>query len=94
MSLLDANIVLVSLPFIIHNLSGTSDFDGIWIIISYTLVTAVLLLTIGRLGDIFGRVKLYNVGFAIFTFGSGLCSVAPNGLDLVLFRLVQGTAPL
>ncbi|MDA4135005.1 MAG: MFS transporter [Thaumarchaeota archaeon] len=91
MSLLDANIVLVSLPFIIHNLSGTSDFDGIWIIISYTLVTAVLLLTIGRLGDIFGRVKLYNVGFAIFTFGSGLCSVAPNGLDLVLFRLVQGT---
>jgi EmrB/QacA subfamily drug resistance transporter len=90
MSLLDSNIVLVSLPYIIHNLSGTSDFDGIWIIISYTLVTAVLLLTIGRLGDIFGRVKLYNLGFAIFTFGSGLCSIASNGISLVVFRLVQG----
>ena len=56
----------------------------------YTLVTATVLLTIGRLGDVFGRVRLYNLGFAIFTVGSGLCSIAPNGVFLVFMRLVQG----
>jgi EmrB/QacA subfamily drug resistance transporter len=90
MAQLDANIVLISLPTIIRDLPDTSTLDGIWIIMGYTLISATLLLTIGRLGDIFGRVRLYNAGFAIFTIGSGLCSVAPNGLVLVLFRLVQG----
>ncbi len=90
MSLLDANIVLVSLPRIILTLPGTSPLDGIWIILSYTLVTAVLLLSMGRLADLFGRVRLYNLGFVIFTIGSGLCSIAPNGITLIGFRLVQG----
>jgi len=90
MSQLDANIVLISLPTMLRELPGTSTFDGIWIIMGYTLVTATVLLTIGRLGDVFGRVKLYNLGFAIFTLGSGLCSIAPNGLFLVFMRLVQG----
>jgi EmrB/QacA subfamily drug resistance transporter len=90
MSQLDANIVLISLPTILRQLPGTSTFDGIWIIMGYTLVTATVLLTIGRLGDIFGRVKLYNLGFAIFTLGSGLCSIAPDGVFLVFMRLVQG----
>jgi len=49
-----------------------------------------VLLTIGRLGDVFGRVRLYNLGFAIFTVGSGLCSIATSGIFLVLMRLVQG----
>jgi len=92
MSQLDANIVLISLPTILgpKGLPGTSTFDGIWIIMGYTLVTATTLLTIGRLGDVFGRVRLYNLGFAIFTVGSGLCSIAPDGTLLVLMRLVQG----
>src|SRR5271155_5678659 len=90
MSSLDGNIVIISLPTIIRNLPGTSTFDGIWIIIGYILVTATLLLSFGRLGDMFGRVKLYNVGFAIFTIGSGLCSISPNGTSLVFFRLIQG----
>ncbi|MDA4113150.1 MAG: MFS transporter [Thaumarchaeota archaeon] len=89
-SQLDANIVLISLPTILRELPGTPTFYGIWIIMGYTLVTATVLLTIGRLGDMFGRVKLYNLGFAIFTIGSGLCSIAPNGLFLVLMRFVQG----
>lgn len=89
-SQLDANIVLISLPTILRQLPGTPTFYGIWIIMGYTLVTATVLLTIGRLGDIFGRVKLYNLGFAIFTIGSGLCSIAPNGLFLVSMRFVQG----
>ncbi|MDG6925162.1 MAG: MFS transporter [Nitrososphaerota archaeon] len=92
MSQLDANIVLISLPTMLKpsQLPGTTVFDGIWIIMGYTLVTATTLLTIGRLGDIFGRVRLYNFGFAVFTVGSGLCSVAPDGTFLVFMRLVQG----
>ena len=91
MALLDSNIVLISLPTIIRDLPNTTTFDGIWVIMGYTLITATLLLSFGRLGDIYGRVKLYNLGFAIFTIGSGLCSVSPSGTSLVLFRLVQGT---
>jgi EmrB/QacA subfamily drug resistance transporter len=90
MALLDSNIVLISLPTIIRDLPGTTTFEGIWFILGYVLVTASLLLTIGRLADLYGRVRLYNAGFAIFTIGSGLCSLAPNGGSLVLFRLVQG----
>ena len=55
----------------------------------YTLVISTILLTIGRLGDIFGRINLYKIGFAIFTIGSGLCSISFNGPSLVFFRLVQ-----
>ncbi|TLZ69150.1 MAG: MFS transporter, partial [Methanobacteriota archaeon] len=85
MALLDSNIVLISLPTIIRDLPGTTTVEGIWIILGYVLVTASLLLTIGRLADLYGRVRLYNVGFAVFTIGSGLCSLAPNGQSLVLF---------
>jgi len=91
MAVLDSNIVLISLPTIIRDLPATTTFDGLWVIMGYTLITATLLLTFGRLSDLFGRVRLYNIGFAIFTLGSGLCSISPNGISLVLFRLVQGT---
>src|SRR2546422_11557572 len=90
MALLDSNIVLISLPTIIRDLPGTTTIEGIWIILGYVLVTASLLLTIGRLADLYGRVRLYNLGFAVFTIGSGLCSLSPNGQSLVLFRLVPG----
>jgi len=90
MVILDANIVLIALPTIIAELPGTDAFFGIWIIMGYILITATLLLTFGRLSDMVGRVKLYNLGFAVFTIGSALCSLAQDGLSLVLFRLVQG----
>ena len=90
MSQLDTNIVLISLPTIIRELPGTTTIDAIWVIMGYMLVSATLLLTFGRLADIYGRVKLYNLGFAVFTVGSALCSVAPTGSILVLFRLIQG----
>ncbi|MDA4120941.1 MAG: MFS transporter [Thaumarchaeota archaeon] len=91
MAILDANIVLIALPTIIAQLPGTTTFDAVWIMMGYILVNASLLLSFGRLSDIFGRVRLYNLGFAVFTIGSALCSLAPNGISLVLFRLVQGT---
>lgn len=90
MAVLDANIVLIALPSISADLH-VSPFESVWIIMGYILVNASLLLTFGRLSDIFGRVKLYNLGFALFTVGSGLCSIAPNGISLVIFRLVQGS---
>ncbi|MHB8701458.1 MAG: MFS transporter [Nitrososphaerales archaeon] len=90
MALLDSNIVLISLPNIIRSLPDTPTSDAIWIVMGYTLILATLLLSIGRLADINGRVRLYNLGFAIFTIGSGLCSLSFNGASLVLFRLVQG----
>jgi EmrB/QacA subfamily drug resistance transporter len=90
MSQLDSNIVLIALPTIIRELPGTTTFDALWVIMGYILVTATLLLTFGRLADIYGRVRLYNLGFAIFTIGSGLCSIAPSGISLVIFRLIQG----
>jgi EmrB/QacA subfamily drug resistance transporter len=90
MALLDSNIVLISLPTIIRDLPGTPTAYGIWIIMGYSLMLATILLTIGRLSDIHGRVRLYNIGFAIFTIGSGLCSVSLDGFLLILFRLIQG----
>lgn len=90
MAILDSNIVLIALPKITASLHA-SPFDAVWIIMGYVLVTASLLMTFGRLSDIFGRVRLYNVGFALFTVGSALCSISPNATSLVLFRLVQGS---
>lgn len=90
MAILDSNIVLIALPTIASDLRAT-PFEAVWIVMGYILVTASLLMSFGRLSDIFGRVRLYNVGFALFTVGSALCSIAPNGSSLVLFRLVQGS---
>jgi len=85
---LDLNIIFIALPTIASEL-GTSLFTMVWIIIGYSLVTASVLMNFGRLGDIFGRVKIYILGFIIFTFGSGLCSVSQSGEQLVVFRIVQ-----
>jgi EmrB/QacA subfamily drug resistance transporter len=85
---LDANIIFIALPTIASEL-GTSVFTMVWIIIGYSLVIASILLNFGRLADIFGRVRLFTLGFIIFTFGSGLCSISQSGEQLVIFRIVQ-----
>ncbi len=89
MSQLDGNIVLIALPTITRTLKA-SAFEALWVLMGYILMTAVLLLLFGRLADMYGKVRLYNIGFAIFTIGSGLCSLSLNGTMLVFFRLVQG----
>ena len=88
MASLDRNIILISLPAIAFDLH-TSFLTLIWIVLSYWLVTAAVLLNFGRLSDMFGRVKLYNMGFALFTLGSGLCSISQTGEQLILFRVIQ-----
>ena len=75
MAALDRNIILIALPAIALDLH-TSFLTLIWIVLVYWLVTAAVLLNFGRLSDMFGRVKLYNMGFALFTIGSGLCSIS------------------
>src|SRR5438309_2138533 len=89
MSQLDGNIVLIALPTITRSLNA-SAFEALWVLMRYILMTAVLLLAFGRLADMYGKVRLYNLGFAVFTVGSGLCSLSINGGMLVFFRLVQG----
>jgi EmrB/QacA subfamily drug resistance transporter len=89
MSSLDGNIVLIALPTMAKDLPGTSLFDLLWILLGYQLVTATVLVNFGRLADMFGRVRLYNLGFAFFTFGSALCSLSQNSAQLIGFRLVQ-----
>ena len=89
MAAIDTNIVLISLPTIGRELPGTSATLLLWILLGYSLVTAVVLLNFGRLSDMFGRVRLYVLGFAIFTVGSLLCGFSQTGIELVGFRLVQ-----
>ena len=89
MSAIDSNIVLISLPTIGRELPGTTPTTLLWILLGYSLLTAVVLLNFGRLSDMFGRVRLYVLGFAIFTAGSLLCGFSQTGVELVGFRLVQ-----
>jgi EmrB/QacA subfamily drug resistance transporter len=89
MSSLDSNIVVIGLPTILQKLNA-SIVHGIWIITGYALMTAILLVVLGRLADLYGRVRLYNLGFAIFTVGSLFCALSRTGTQLVIFRFLQG----
>ncbi len=89
MASLDSNIVLIALPTIGRELPGITVLDLLWILLGYQLVTASVLVNFGRLADMFGRVRLYTFGFALFTVGSGLCSLAQSGPELIGFRMVQ-----
>jgi len=89
MASLDSSVIIVGLPTVIEDLHTTLA-AGVWIITAYRLAITVLLVSIGRLADMKGRVKLYNIGFVIFTLGSGLCAIAPDASTLIVFRLIQG----
>lgn len=91
MASLDINIVLIALPSIGADLKGMNAFNVLWVILGYQLVIASVLVNFGRLSDMFGRVKLYNAGFALFTIGSGLCSISQTADQLIAFRIVQAT---
>src|SRR5438445_5441563 len=100
MASIDASIVLISLPVIFKGIQINPLAPGetpyfLWLLLGYMVVTATLLVAFGRISDMFGRVRLYNLGFAIFTFGSLLLSITPSmgntgALELIIFRLVQG----
>jgi EmrB/QacA subfamily drug resistance transporter len=89
MASLDTNIVVIALPTIARQLAGVSVLILLWILIGYSLVTAVLILNLGRVADLYGRVRLYTLGFLVFTVGSALCGLSQLGIELVGFRIVQ-----
>jgi len=86
---IDSTIVILALPNMLQDLHSNM-VRMVWIIIGYLLVNTVLLLTFGRMADMFGRVRMYNLGFIIFTIGSVLSGFAQNDTMLIVARLVQG----
>jgi EmrB/QacA subfamily drug resistance transporter len=98
MASIDMTIVLIAMPSIFRgiNINPFTSFQYLlWVMFGYSIVTATLLVTFGRLSDIYGRVKLYNLGFLIFTIGSILLFITPStgdagAIELIIFRIVQG----
>src|SRR5487761_2769210 len=73
MATIDSSIVLIAMPAIFRGigldpLQPGNSFYLLWMILGFLVVTSVLVVSLGRLGDIYGRVRIYNAGFAIFTF--------------------------
>ncbi|MBV9803432.1 MAG: MFS transporter [Solirubrobacterales bacterium] len=89
MLLVDITIVIVALPSIRSGLQ-TSFSDVQWTIDAYSLSLAALLLPTGSLADILGRRRVFAAGLTVFTLGSLLCGLAGSGLELILFRALQG----
>ena len=99
MATINGSIVLISLPSIfkgvkINPLDPSNTSYLLWMLMGYILVTAVLVVSFGRLGDIYGRVRIYNLGFVIFTLAAVALSLDPltggsGALWLILWRVVQ-----
>ncbi|AEM84057.1 MFS transporter [Streptomyces violaceusniger] len=96
---MDASIVIISLPAIFRGIGLDPLAPGnigylLWMILGYLLVSAVLVVVLGRLGDMYGRVRIYNLGFLIFACASVALSLDPfragaGALWLILWRIVQ-----
>jgi MFS family permease len=99
MATIDGSIVIIAMPAIFRGIHLSPLAPGnityvLWMIMGYLLVQAVLVVTLGRLGDMYGRVKIYNLGFVVFTVASVALSFDPftgahGALWLILWRVVQ-----
>jgi MFS family permease len=99
MATIDGSIVIIAMPAIFRGIHLSPLAPGnitylLWMIMGYLLVQAVLVVTLGRLGDMFGRVKIYNLGFVVFTLASVALSLDPftgghGALWLILWRVAQ-----
>ena len=99
MATLDGSIVIIALPAIFRGIHLDPLAPGniaylLWMVLGYLLVTAVLVVSLGRLGDMYGRVRMYNLGFLIFSLASLALSLDPftghaGALWLILLRVVQ-----
>ncbi len=90
MAAIDSTIVILGLPSMMVELHADL-VSMIWVIMGYILISTVFLLTFGRIADMLGRVRMYNLGFVVFTIGSLLCGLSGTADQLILFRLVQGS---
>jgi len=99
MATIDSTITLIALPDIFRGigvdpLDPSNSFSLLWMILGFSVVTSVVVTTFGRMGDIFGRVRTYNLGFGVFTFFSLLLTVTwmhgrAAALFLIVLRLFQ-----
>ena len=87
MAAVDTTIVLLALPTITLDLH-TDLLDSIWVLLSYLLVSAVLTTQTGRIGDIVGKSRIYNLGFIVFTLASALAGASANVYELIGFRVL------
>ncbi len=97
---LDASITLIAMPDIFRGvkldpLVPGNSFYLLWMVLGYLVVSSVLIVSLGRLGDMFGRVKIYNLGFVIYTVASLLLTIdwmtgRAGATYLIVFRIVQG----
>jgi MFS family permease len=100
MATIDSSIMLIALPDIfrgihLNPLDPGNSFYLLWMILSFLVVSSVLVVSLGRLGDMYGRVKMYNLGFVIYTISSLLLTItwmsgSAAALYLVLMRVAQG----
>lgn len=89
MSAIDSTIVILAILPIAEDLR-TDYITIVWVIVAYILVNTSLMLSLGRIADIYGRKRLYNVGFVVFIIGSALSGFSTSGIMLVMFRAIQG----
>src|SRR5690349_17588357 len=97
---LDASIILIAMPNIFRGIKldplvPGNSFYLLWMILGYLVVTSVLIVSLGRLGDMYGRVRIYNLGFVIYTVASLLLAIdwmtgTSGATYLIGFRIVQG----
>jgi MFS family permease len=97
---LDSSITLIAMPAIFRGihldpLASANSFYLLWMILGFLVVTSVLVVSLGRLGDMFGRVRMYNAGFVIYTVASLLLTIdwmngRAGAAYLIIFRVVQG----
>jgi MFS family permease len=97
---LDASITIIAMPDIFRGihldpLAPANSFYLLWMILGYLVVSSVLIVSLGRIGDIFGRVRTYNLGFVIYTVASLLLTITwmqgtAGATWLIVFRIVQG----
>jgi MFS family permease len=97
---LDGSITLIAMPDIFKGIKldplvASNSFYLLWMLLGFLVVSSVLIVSLGRLGDMYGRVKIYNLGFVIYTVASLLLTIdwltgTSGALYLIIFRVVQG----
>ncbi len=97
---IDASIMLIAMPDIfrgigLNPLGAGNSFYLLWMILGFLIVSSVLVVSLGRLGDMFGRVKMYNLGFVVYTVASLVLAIdplkgRPGALWLIIGRILQG----
>ncbi len=87
-SVLSGSTLMIALPVIMKDLNAGMAVVT-WVLMGYMLALTILVPAIGRIADIVGRKKLYVSGFAIFTLASLLCAISQNGMQLLIYRLIQ-----